>query len=158
MKINNNIIILFLLFAISISVQTATVRAALVQENTHQREVLDIAARLRCAVCQSQSVAESNSDLANDMKEIIGEQLDQGVAADQIIDYFVVRYGDYILMKPRTDGIGWLLWWLPVAVLVLVVTVVAWQVRMRSAGAVGAKSTELDADQRERLQQLRESQ
>ena len=130
--------------------------AELVHEQSRDREVLDIASRLRCAVCQSQSVAESNSDLANDMKAIIGERLEQGAAADEIIDYFVQRYGDYILMKPRTDGVGWLLWSMPVIIIGLVLLLVGWQVRLRAAASSSLSDvvSDLDGEQRERLQEL----
>ncbi|RLA07424.1 MAG: cytochrome c-type biogenesis protein CcmH [Gammaproteobacteria bacterium] len=137
--------------------------AELVHEPARDREILDIASQLRCAVCQSQSVAESNSDLANDMKAIIGEQLDEGASSAAILDYFVQRYGDYILMKPRTDGVGWLLWWFPVAIIGLVLLLVFWQIRARAAAsgvpsAVDSDAHTLDGDQRQRLQQLRDRQ
>ncbi|MDF1818026.1 MAG: cytochrome c-type biogenesis protein CcmH [Immundisolibacteraceae bacterium] len=136
---------------------TGVVNAEIVRETARQREVLDIAEQLRCAVCQSQSVAESDSDLANEMKAIIDEQLETGAAADEIIDYFVDRYGDYILMKPSTDGPGWLLWWLPLMILALVITIVGWQIRVRSKRLVQADAANLEVsrDQQERLQQLR---
>jgi len=155
-----NIIILFILVAALFS---ANASAELVQEPARDREVLDIAVKLRCAVCQSQSVAESNSDLANDMKAIIAEQLDAGVSADEIIDYFVERYGDYILMKPRTDGVGWLLWWMPVAILGLVSLVVGWQIRARASTSAASSDDDdeaqvLGSDQRQRLKKLRDQQ
>ena len=158
MKIKIIIFQFILIFVFSVSAI-----AELIHEPARDREILDIASQLRCAVCQSQSVAESNSDLANDMKAIIGEQLDEGASSAAILDYFVQRYGDYILMKPRTDGVGWLLWWFPVAIIGLVLLLVFWQIRARAAAsgvpsAVDSDAHTLDGDQRQRLQQLRDRQ
>src|SRR4030065_1093937 len=81
-----------------------------VKEDPLDRAVLEIAKDLRCAVCQNQPVAEANSDLAQDMRQIIREQLVAGKSRDEIVDYFVARYGDYVLMKPPTERAGLLLW------------------------------------------------
>lgn len=152
----NYYIIFFLLFFVA-----QPMAADIVQESVRDRQVLDIAAQLRCAVCQSQSVAESSSDLAMDMKSVIGEQLDQGASPQEVIDYFVQRYGDYILMKPRTDGIGRLLWGMPVAVILLVALLVGWQIKVRAAASTAADGPDkaaLTEQQRQRLQQLQEQQ
>lgn len=88
--------------------------AAQVTEDPREREALSIAQELRCAVCQNQSIAESDADLARDMRQIIREQLAAGRSRGEIIDYFVSRYGDYVLMKPRYAGPGVLVWLGPV--------------------------------------------
>lgn len=90
-----------------------------VKEDPLEREMLAIAMKLRCAVCQNQPVAESNSGLAQDMRASIREQLQQGKKQQEIIDYFVARYGDYVLLKPRTTGTGLPLWLLPPIILLL---------------------------------------
>lgn len=88
-----------------------------VQEDPLDRAVLDIAKGLRCAVCQNQPVSESNADLARDMRVVIREQLVAGKSRDEIVDYFVARYGDYVLMKPPAERAGLLLWLAPPLVL-----------------------------------------
>jgi cytochrome c-type biogenesis protein CcmH len=90
-----------------------------VAEDPMERETLAIAKDLRCAVCQNQPVSESNSDLARDMRAIIREQLEAGKSRDEIVDYFVSRYGNYVLMKPPYDETGALLWLAPVLLLVV---------------------------------------
>lgn len=95
----------------------AVVLADKVSEDPMERRMLDIARDLRCAVCQNQPVSESNADLARDMRAIILDQLKQGRSREQIVQYFVDRYGDYVLMKPPTHGSGFLLWVLPAGVL-----------------------------------------
>lgn len=89
-----------------------------VQEDPLDRAVLEIAKDLRCTVCQNQPVAESNADLAKDMRQIIREQLVAGKSRAEIVDYFVARYGDYVLMKPPTERAGLLLWIAPPLLLI----------------------------------------
>lgn len=84
--------------------------AADVQEDPLERQMLSIAQELRCTVCQNQPISESEADLARDMRQIIREQLAAGKSRQEIIDYFVARYGDYVLMKPPYEGPGTLVW------------------------------------------------
>jgi len=97
---------------------TLPVWAEPVKEDPLDREVLEIAKDLRCTVCQNQPVAESNADLAKDMRQIIREQLVAGKSREEIMDYFVARYGDYVLMKPPTERAGLLLWIIPPLLLI----------------------------------------
>lgn len=96
---------------------SAPAMATEVKEDPLERSMLEIAKDLRCAVCQNQPVSESHSDLARDMRAIIREQLEAGKSRQEIIDYFVARYGNYVLMKPPTDHDGSLLWAAPVLIL-----------------------------------------
>lgn len=93
---------------------TASLFASEINEDPMHRKMLDIAKDLRCAVCQNQPVSESNSELATDMRAIIREQLEAGKDRREITDYFVERYGDYVLMKPPVDQSSVLLWIAPV--------------------------------------------
>ena len=93
--------------------------AAPVTEDPLERQMLDIAKDLRCAVCQNQPVSESNADLARDMRAIIREQLQAGKSRAEIVDYFVARYGDYVLLKPPYRGPAFPLWVVPFVLLVV---------------------------------------
>lgn len=112
--------------------------ATQVTEDPHEREMLSIAQELRCAVCQNQSIAESDADLARDMRQIIREQLAAGKSRREIVDYFVSRYGDYVLMNPRYTGPGVLVWLGPVLlVLALAISALAYlRRRLRIPAAV----------------------
>ena len=117
---------LTLLASAPLSALTAdTPPVASVAEDPLERQMLEIAKDLRCAVCQNQPVAESNSDLAKDMRVIIREQLVAGKSRAEILDYFVQRYGDYVLLKPPYARTGTVLWILP-PVLLLLLAVLAW--------------------------------
>jgi cytochrome c-type biogenesis protein CcmH len=103
-----------------------------VQEDPLDRAVLDIAKDLRCTVCQNQPVSESNADLAKDMRQIIREQLIAGKSRAEIVEYFVARYGDYVLMKPPAARGGLLLWIAPPLLLVTLVLLSLVFLRQRS--------------------------
>ena len=97
---------LFLLLLITRSMSAA----GTMSEDILQDRVKEVSKTLRCAVCQSESVWESNAELALQMREIIRERLIQGQSADEIRAYFVSRYGDFILLRPRKTGLNLLLW------------------------------------------------
>lgn len=65
---------------------------------------------LRCLVCRNESIDESNADLARDLRILVRERLVQGDSDDEVIEFVVDRYGEYVLLKPRFDGSTWILW------------------------------------------------
>lgn len=77
--------------------------------------VFDIARKLRCPVCTSESVADSSVELAQQMRQIVREQLEEGRSEQEILAYFQARYGDWILLDPPKRGVHLLVWALPVA-------------------------------------------
>ncbi|MER3447754.1 MAG: cytochrome C biogenesis protein CcmH [Candidatus Dadabacteria bacterium] len=77
------------------------------------KETREISYLLMCPVCEGQTVAESNSQLAKQMRTIIREKLQEGKSKDEIIAYFVSRYGEAILGAPPAKGVNWILWTLP---------------------------------------------
>lgn len=88
-------------------------------EDVLQRRIKEVAKTLRCTVCQSESVWESNAELAAQMRGVIRERLLKGESPDEIRAYFLSRYGDYILLEPRKRGLNWLLWGGPFLLLVM---------------------------------------
>ncbi len=75
--------------------------------------VREIASDLRCVVCQNLSVADSPSDLAKEMRNLIREQVEQGKSRQEIQAYFVSRYGEFVLLDPPKHGFSLLVWVLP---------------------------------------------
>ncbi|MFE6615916.1 cytochrome c-type biogenesis protein CcmH [Amycolatopsis sp. NPDC057786] len=71
--------------------------------------------RLRCPVCKSVSIAESPSETATAMRQVVQEQVAAGRDEEEIVDYFRSRYGDWVLLDPPAHGPTLLLWLLPVA-------------------------------------------
>jgi cytochrome c-type biogenesis protein CcmH len=78
-----------------------------------------LASELRCVVCQNLSVADSPSEMARQMRAIVHEQLAAGKTPDEIKDFFVSKYGQWVLLKPETSGFSLLLWLLPYVALTL---------------------------------------
>lgn len=73
----------------------------------------EIATELRCVVCQNLSVADSPSEMAQQMRAVVREQLQAGKSPQEVRDFFVSKYGEWVLLKPKTSGVSALLWWLP---------------------------------------------
>lgn len=93
--------------------------ASAVDETKIDEGVREVAKTLRCAVCQNESVWESQAGLAQQMRALIRERLMQGETPDQVKNYFYTRYGDYILLTPRKSGLNWMLWVGPFILLAL---------------------------------------
>src|SRR5256886_13905441 len=78
-----------------------------------EAEVHEIAGGLRCVVCQNLSVADSPSEMARQMRAIVRERLEAGESAAEVVQYFVDRYGEWILLSPRRSGFTLLVWLAP---------------------------------------------
>lgn len=74
---------------------------------------------LRCLVCQNQTIADSNADLALDLRQKVAEQIAAGKTDEQVIDYLTARYGDFVLYRPPVQPNTWLLWSGPFLLLLL---------------------------------------
>jgi cytochrome c-type biogenesis protein CcmH len=87
--------------------------AASTGDATFEKRVTHLTEELRCLVCQNQTLADSHADLAVDLKNQVREQLAQGRSDQQVLDYMVERYGDFVLYRPPVKGITWVLWFGP---------------------------------------------
>ena len=88
---------------------------ALAQTVEIDERVFDIAAELRCPVCQSESAADSSSSSSIEFRNIIRERLQAGESRTEIVGFFQDKYGDWILMDPPKRGLYLWVWGLPVA-------------------------------------------
>lgn len=82
-------------------------------ETPLQKQVRSVSSKLRCPVCQGESIYDSHSDVAVEMKQLIAEKLSQGESEADVLSYFQARYGNYILMEPPAEGIHWVIWVFP---------------------------------------------
>ena len=78
-----------------------------------------VSSRLRCPVCQGESIQDSPAELSAQMKALVREQLASGKTEKDVFDYFVQKYGQWILLEPKAEGINLLVYWLPVLFLVI---------------------------------------
>ena len=86
-----------------------------------QEKVKSISAELRCLVCQNQTIADSNASLAVDLRNQVSRMLRQGKSEQEIKQYMVERYGDFVLYDPPVKERTWILWFGPFLLLVLVI-------------------------------------
>ena len=92
----------------------AGIGGALASEGSDVEDrVREISSELRCVVCQNLSVADSPSDLAKEMRNLVREQVRQGKSREEIQAYFVSRYGEYVLLSPPKRGFNLVVWGLP---------------------------------------------
>ncbi|MEI6542023.1 MAG: cytochrome c-type biogenesis protein [Methylococcales bacterium] len=88
---------------------------------------------LRCLVCQNQTIADSNAELASDLRRQVSEMLAQGKSKEEIIQFMTDRYGDFVLYKPAFKGKTLLLWIAPIAFLVIGLIAVLLVIRSKKA-------------------------
>jgi len=117
---------------------------------TIEPRVQDLSSNLRCPVCQGMSVAESTTEVALNFQERIRTLVTAGYSDEQILDYFVERYGEFMVLDPQARGTHSALWIVPSLVLGLgigwaVLTVTGWRRDPARATAV-AETTSVDAD------------
>jgi cytochrome c-type biogenesis protein CcmH len=148
----------FVTFVIFVPFVASGVLAAAPQDV--EERTREIASELRCVVCQNLSVADSPSEMAHQMRDLIRERLTAGDQPDQVMAYFVQRYGEWVLLAPPARGLNLLLWLAPFgAVAGGLALVVALARRWRrpvspepaAAPAVGAADRERLAAELERL-------
>lgn len=106
---------------------------------------------LRCMVCQNESIDESSAPLARDLRLLVRERIKAGDSDAEVQAYLVARYGEFILLQPRFSSRTWLLWGIPIVVLLAGGAGVLLAIRRRKAAPVP-----LDEDERRRLEALLE--
>ncbi len=110
-----------------------------------------LSAELRCLVCQNQSIDDFDAPLARDLRLLVRERLKAGDSNDQVRDFLVARYGDFVLLKPPLRLSTLLLWLAPLIVLLAAIAIIARHLRRpRLAGTTGADSP-LSKDEERRL-------
>jgi cytochrome c-type biogenesis protein CcmH len=113
----------------------------------------DISKDLRCVVCQNQSIDDSDAQLARDLRILVRERLAAGGTDDEVVDYVVSRYGDFVLLKPPFKLSTYALWIGPAVIFAVGVLAVVVFYRRR-AGVVEAAPPPLSAEESRRLERL----
>ncbi len=107
---------------------------------------------LRCLVCQNQSIDDSDAPLAKDLRILVRERLKAGDGDQEIVDFIVARYGEFVLLKPRFEAHTLLLWFATPAVFLAALLLIALAYRRRQAAAHGLAP--LSANEKRRLKRL----
>lgn len=105
---------------------------------------------LRCMVCQNQSIDDSDAELARDLRVLVRERLVAGETDEQVIDYVVSRYGEFVLLQPRFNMRNALLWAAPILLLAIGGTFIVVQSRRRTRPVTQA----LSAEEERRLKEI----
>jgi cytochrome c-type biogenesis protein CcmH len=103
--------------AAALALALAAAPAPAAAREVSEAEVHAVSAQLRCVVCQNLSVADSPSETARQMRELVRERLAAGDSREQVLRFFVDRYGTWVLLAPPARGFSLLLWVLPFAAL-----------------------------------------
>ena len=122
------IVVLLIWLPLVVSAQLAQ---PLPEDPVANKRAVQLAEQLRCLVCQNQSIAESNAELAVDLRRQIREQIGQGRSDTEIVDFMVERYGDFVLYRPPFKATTLLLWFGPPLLLLLGIGVLVRYLRER---------------------------
>ena len=121
------------------------------QDPVHEKRAVKLAEQLRCLVCQNQTIADSNAELAVDLRRQIHEQIKAGRSDSDIVDFMVQRYGDFVLYRPPWKATTVLLWGGPLLLLAIGALVLARNLRQRRRRAA---EPELTDEEHRRAEQL----
>jgi len=117
-----------------------------------EQRARELSAEIRCVVCQNESIDSSNADIARELRLLVRERLAAGDSDQQVLDYLVARYGDFVLLRPPMRPETYLLWFGPLAVLLLGAAAVFFYFRRQ--GKATAAAPALSADEEQRLARL----
>ena len=135
----------------SLVVSSAPIETFKFESPDKEKSFHKLSDELRCLVCQNQNIAESNAGLAKDLRLEIYTMLSEGKTEDEIVDFMVQRYGDYVLYRPPFKPMTWLLWFGP---LIIFIFGLIFAVRFMKAQSADAQQDDLSDEDIERVKSL----
>ena len=142
------------ILALCLSLGTAqagvTLEAFEFKTETDEQHFKDLIEELRCLVCQNQSLLDSDAELAHDLRAEVYDMIQAGKNDEEIIEFLVARYGDFVLYKPPMKPSTYLLWFGPFVLLVIAALLLMRSIRRQQKTPVD----EISAEERERLDTL----
>jgi len=149
-----------LLFVLLLSVSGVTSAAPIdsfsFQLQSEEDRFKRLIEEIRCVKCQNTTIAGSNADLARDHRVKVYEMMKQGKSDAEIREWFVVRYGDFVLYRPQVDSRTWLLWGLPLLLVPIGGLLLVMQIRRQRAAATQEVPQEsvLSEEEQEKLDEV----
>ncbi len=137
--------LLILLFCLLPAFSYAGEAKDMAEDPVLEKRMIGLAEKLRCLVCQNESLASSRAELAQDLRREVREQMQKGMTDQQIIDYLVARYGDFVLYDPPMKKSTLFLWYGPFVLLGIGGAVLFFQLRKRKSQVADAELTGEDA-------------
>ena len=113
----------------------------------------EVSKDLRCLVCRNENIDDSNADLARDLRLLVRERIVAGDSNEEVKDFLVARYGEYVLLNPTKGGANWLLWGAGPLMLIAGLGIAGVFLRRRSTAAATAEAG-LSAEEEARLKEL----
>ncbi len=142
--------VLIVLALVALPVFGAGLEAFQFGDKVPEQRFKSLIAELRCLVCQNQSLADSDADLAHDLRQEIYEMMAAGRSDQEIVDFLVQRYGDFVLYKPPVEPRTWAIWYGPFVLLLAGLLILVHTLRQRRRQPPPAFS----AEERARLDAL----
>lgn len=147
-------LILALLAVLIASPSFAVQPEEVLKDPVMEERAREISKEIRCVVCQNQSIDDSDAGIAKNMRVLIRDRLQKGDSNEQVIDYLVSRYGDFVLLKPPFKFKTLVLWLGPLLFLGLGLWGMINYFRRRTVEAAAMTTPTLSAEERERLNKL----
>ena len=146
--------LIFTCFALcTAAVADSATEAAIAADPVTEKRLQALSEELRCLVCQNQNIADSNAELAQDLRREVRAMIKAGKTDKEIIDFMVARYGDFVLYRPPVQGNTLLLWGGPIALLLLGIVALQRYLRRRAA-RLSAEDKPLTAAEAQRAEAL----
>jgi cytochrome c-type biogenesis protein CcmH len=140
-------------FRSTVALADAATEAATAADPVAEKRLQKLSEELRCLVCQNQTIADSNAELAQDLRREVRGMIKEGKSDKEIVDFMVTRYGDFVLYRPPLKGITLLLWGGPVALMVFGLFALQRYLRRRTL-RINAEDKPLSADESSRADAL----
>jgi cytochrome c-type biogenesis protein CcmH len=148
------LLIVLLLALTPLSPALAVQPDEVLQDPALEERARELSKGLRCLVCRNESIDESNAELARDLRILVRERLVAGDSDDEVIDFVVDRYGEYVLMQPKATGANWLLWAAGPLMLILGLGIAVAYLRRRETAPEPVESQGLSDEEKARLDDI----
>ena len=142
-----SILTLCLLLGTGTAQAGVTLEAFKFNTEAEEQHFKDLIEELRCLVCQNQSLLDSDAELAHDLRAEVYDMIQAGKTDEEIIDFLVARYGDFVLYKPPVKPSTYLLWFGPFVLLIMAGLLLLRRTRRQQK----VPASEISAEERERL-------
>lgn len=147
-------LILTMLLLLASASASAVIESYNFETPQQEEDYKDLIAELRCLVCQNQNLADSDAELAQDLRKQVHEMItEQGAGKQEIVDYMVQRYGDFVLYRPPLKGNTLLLWGGPMILMLIGMFVALRIIRATSK----AQQPEIDSAELSEVKKILES-
>ncbi len=126
------ILFVFVMTVGAFSVTASPVETYNFKDGVTQKRYQQLVKELRCPKCQNQNLADSNSQIAVDLRHEVYEMVTAGNSDDEIVDFMVERYGEFVLYRPKVSSLTYILWFGPAIFLLVGVVIVVFIIRQKS--------------------------